>query len=126
MKTNIYKVITNSINASVTGSVTTSVTSSKLPDNAWLVLAQFGTYKEGDRSRSFSVSELKRILRDNIHINTLRSMLRRLENNALIRVYTKRTGRTGTTWRYIITTDGMGLWEAYLREMQLNIGKVEI
>ncbi len=126
MKKNIYEIIQESITTSVTTSVTSSVIRSMLPDNAWLLLAQFGSYKLGEDSRSFSTTELKRIIRDNMHMNTLRRMLSRLESKALIRLYNKNSGKTKTGYRYVITTDGMLLWEKYLQEMKNNIGKVQI
>lgn len=126
MDNRIQDKILESINESITRSVTTSVISSLLPDNAWLVLAQFGTYKLGESPRAFTTSELKRLLRGIIHINTIRSMLWRLEEKALIRVISRQAGQTKTGYRYIITGDGMKIWGNYQEEMKNNIGKVEI
>lgn len=126
MKKDIYKVIQDSIAVSVTTSITSSVIGSMLPDNAWLVLAQFGSYKLGESPRGFSITELKRVLRGSMHVNTLRRMLERLEEKALIRLYNRTSGKTKTGYRYVITTDGILLWGRYLQEMKDNIGKVQI
>lgn len=123
---NAERFIIESIDRSVTTSVTTSVTSDLLPENAWVLLAQFGIYKIRELPRAFKIKELKNIVRGNMHINTIRRNLEVLEEKALIRINRKNNGKTRTAFSWVITTDGLRVWESYLNEIKGNIGKVNI
>ncbi len=93
---------------------TTNVTSVpfelQLPENAWTVLSQFANLRVNDLPMSLSVSELSRIFGKHMHINTIRSMVKRLREEAYIRIHVKHVGKTGREIRYLITTDGMVAW----------------
>jgi len=110
--------ISDKILSSITTSVTTGQRDKKgrfvsqlLPDNGWAVLTQF--VKSG---YSFSVNELHKKFRGSIHINTIRSLIYRLKENAWIVLYLRRTGKTHSENRYKLTLDGMAVWKMYVEK----------
>jgi len=126
IKKDVTQEIIEVIQEGYTNSVTSSVTRALLPDSAWLVLARFGSYNYNENPRAFTITELRKLMKDSIHINTIRRMLQLLESKAVIRMVSKNAGVTRCGYRYIITTDGLRLWERYKEELKENIGKVEI
>lgn len=79
-----------------------------LPPNAWSLMAVFAKYK-----RSYSVGELVEKFREGMHVNTIRSMIKRLVKKSYLKISAEHTGRTRSEKRYIMTLDGLAVWEMY-------------
>jgi len=109
-KKEVLNTISNN-NTTTTPNVTSNVTTFSrqiIPENGWAILAQFAVYK-----RSFAVNELYRMVGKAMHKNTIRSMVERLKDKSWIRIHGPKTGRTARENRYIITLDGLAVWEIY-------------
>lgn len=94
-----------------------------LPENGWLVLAQFANLKETafnyvmdqvtDVPATLSKNEIAKIVKSQMHSNTVADMIWRLLQKKFIRVAAKNTGKTRRETRYVVTPAGQIAWNLY-------------
>lgn len=108
---NVITYVTTNVTSNVTtiDDLNKTLIENLLPSNGWSILAPFATH-----DRSFSVNEIKRLFGKSIHINTVRSMIKKLKEKSWIKTYANRTGKTNRETRYIITLEGIAVWKRYI------------